>query len=336
MIIAEDRSIIDTCDPCRPAKAREMKNDKRQPGSSPRALEVIMNASSGPTGKEKTRDEVTDRFSKHGVDARISLANSGEELVELAQRAAKSDATTIVAGGGDGTINAVASTLVDTDKTLGVLPLGTLNHFAKDLRIPPDLEGAVQNITANKVVRVDVGEVNGHIFLNNSSLGLYPSIVHEREQKQKLGHGKWPAFVWAAFSVMRRYPFIDVRLNVDGEEISSRTPFVFIGNNEYEMESFNIGGRARLDAGQLSLYFSHRTRRLGLVALGLRALLARVEKTEEFVAMLTTEVSIETRRSRIRVATDGEVIMMQPPLRYRVRPGALNVIVPARDSDGKS
>lgn len=313
-----------------------MKGEKAQPQRAPRMVEVILNASSGATGREETRDQLADLFSKSGVDARISLARSGEELVELAKRAADGDADTIVAGGGDGTINAVASTLIDTGKTLGVLPLGTLNHFAKDLRIPLDLQGAVDTIVANHVVPVDVGEVNGHIFLNNSSLGLYPSLVHEREQKQQLGHGKWPAFVWAAFSVMRRYPFIDVRLSVDGKEISSRTPFVFIGNNEYEMENFNIGGRARLDAGQLSLYFSHRTRRLGLVALGLRALVARVEKAEQFVVMLAAEFSIETRRRRIRVATDGEVMMMQPPLRYRVRPGALNVIVPARDSVGGS
>jgi YegS/Rv2252/BmrU family lipid kinase len=309
-----------------------MKDEKQQREEAPRALEVIINASSGATGKEEVRDKLADLFSQSGLEARISLAKSGAQLIELARRAADSDAATIIAGGGDGTINAVASTLIDKGKTLGVLPLGTLNHFAKDLKIPLDLEGAARTIIANHVVKVDVGEVNGQIFLNNSSLGLYPHLVHQREQKQRLGHGKWPAFIWAAFSVLRRYPFVDVRLNADGREISSRTPFVFIGNNEYEMENFNIGGRARLDAGQLSLYFSHRTRRLGLVGLALRALLARVEKAEEFVAMRATEVSIETRRSRIRVATDGEVMMMQPPLRYRSRPGALNVIVPERDS----
>jgi YegS/Rv2252/BmrU family lipid kinase len=312
----------------------KMNDEKRQRDDTPRAVEVIINAGSGTSSKEEARDQLAELFQQGGIEARISLARSGESLVELARRAVRGDAATIVAGGGDGTINAVASTLIDTDKTLGVLPLGTLNHFAKDLKIPLDLEGAARTIIANHAVQVDVGEVNGQIFLNNSSLGLYPSLVHKREQRQRLGHGKWPAFIWAAFSVMRRYPFLDVRLNADGREFSSRTPFVFVGNNEYEMESFNIGGRARLDAGQLSLYFSHRTRRLGLVRLALRALLGRVEKAEEFVAMSTTEVSIETRRSRIRVATDGEVTMMRPPLRYCVRPGALRVIVPERDAVG--
>ena len=264
---------------------------------------------------------------------RASRSSRAEKAwLKLARRAVHGDAATIVAGGGDGTVNAVASTLIGTDKALGVLPLGTFNHFAKDLKIPLDLIAAARTVIANHTIQVDVGDVNGHIFINNSSLGLYPSLVRKREQRQRLGHGKWPAFVWAAFSVMRRYPFIDVRLNADGREISTRTPFVFIGNNEYEMESFNIGRRARLDAGQLSLYFSHRTGRLGLVVLGLRALLGRVDRTKEFVAMATTEVSIETKRSRIRVSTDGEVTMMHPPLHYRLRPGALRVIVPSRDS----
>jgi YegS/Rv2252/BmrU family lipid kinase len=311
-----------------------MNDEKRQRDDTPRAVEVIINARSGTSSKEEVRERLAELFQQNGIEARISLARNGESLAELARRAVHGDAGTVVAGGGDGTINAVASTLIDTDKTLGVLPLGTLNHFAKDLKIPLDLEGAAGTIIANHAVQVDVGEVNGQIFLNNSSLGLYPSLVHKREQRQRLGYGKWPAFIWAAFSVMRRYPFLDVRLNADGKEFSSRTPFVFVGNNKYEMESFNIGTRARLDAGQLSLYFSHRTRRLGLVRLAFRALLGRVEKADEFVAMSTTEVSIETRRSRIRVATDGEVTIMRPPLRYRVRPGALRVIVPERDSVG--
>lgn len=311
-----------------------MQDAEQQQNDTARAVEVIINAGSGASGKEAARERLVELFGASGIEARVWLAKTGDDLLELARRAARGDAATIVAGGGDGTINAVASKVIDTDKTLGILPLGTLNHFAKDLKIPLDLEGAARTIIEDHSVRVDVGEVNGRIFLNNSSLGLYPSIVHQREQKQKLGHGKWPALIWAAFSVIRRYPFLDVRLNADGKEFSSRTPFVFIGNNEYDMEGFNIGGRNRLDAGQLSLYFSYRTGRLGLLGLGLRALLRRLPKAGDFVAMCTTEVSIKTPRKRIRVSTDGEVTMMQPPLRYRVRPGGLRVHVPVPDLAG--
>ena len=105
-----------------------------------------------------------------------------------------------MAGGGDGTVNTVASAVIDTDKTFGVLPLGTLNHFAKDLHIPLDLEAAARTIIAGHTTQVDVGEVNDEIFLNNSSLGLYPRLVQKRKKKQRLGSRKWAAFFWAAIS----------------------------------------------------------------------------------------------------------------------------------------
>jgi diacylglycerol kinase family enzyme len=267
-------------------------------------------------------------FVANGIDARISLAPTGAKVVELAQQAARTDVDAIVAGGGDGTINSVASAAVESGKTMGVLPFGTMNHFAKDLHLPLDLEGAIQTIVAGQVIKVDVGEVNGRIFVNNSSLGLYPSIVREREKQQRLGWGKWPAYVWAAFAVLRRYPFLDIRLSVDEKEFVTRAPFVFIGNNEYEMETLNVGGRACLDAGDLSLYMSDRTSRLGLIRLALRALFGGLRQEKDFIALCTKEIWIGTRHKRVRVALDGEVLVMEPPLHYRVRPRALRVLAP--------
>jgi len=313
-----------------------MKEANRQKDEMPLPVDIIINLNSGATEKEEARRLLADVFAASGIEARISLADTGAEVVALARRAALSDAQTIVAGGGDGTISAVASALIGTNKALGVLPLGTLNHFARDLGIPLKLEAAARTIVAGHAIRIDVGEVNERIFLNNSSLGLYPSIVHHRDKQQRLGHGKWPAFLWAAFTVLRRYPFLDVRLSADGKELKSRTPFVFIGNNEYEMESFKIGGRACLNAGHLSLYVSHRTGRLGLLRLALRALLRRLQGADDFVALCSSEIWIETRRRRMRVSTDGEVVVMQSPLHYRVRPGALRVIVPeAREAEAE-
>ncbi len=296
-------------------------------------VEVILNASAGADDKEKTHELIAAAFKSNGLDARIRLAQSGAEIVTFAERAAADAACIlVVAGGGDGTINAVASHLVDTGKTLGVLPLGTLNHFAKDLHIPLDVESAVRNIVEGHTASIDVGEVNGKVFINNSSLGLYPNIVRRRErQQERLGRGKWPAFIWAALSVLRLYPFMRVRLSVDGQGFDRKTPFVFVGNNEYQMESFNIGARSCLDAGHLSLYVTHRTGRLGLVLLALRALLGRLREAKDFDFLCAKEIWIETRRpKRMRVATDGEVTVMQTPLHYRVRPGALRVIVPKR------
>ena len=289
---------------------------------------VIISLASGSGNKEEISGKISEIFDAHGVAVDISLAQNGDEVADLARSASHDHWNTIVAGGGDGTINSVASTLVDTEKALGILPLGTLNHFARDLRLPNDLEGAVRSIAVGRVSNVDVGEVNGRIFWNNSSLGLYPIIVREREKKERLGSSKWPAFVWAALTALRRYPFLDVRLNADGKAFRRRTPFVFIGNNEYVMESLNIGMRDRLDDGLLSIYITNRTGRWGLVRLALRALLGRLKNDKDFLAMQASEVTIETKHKRLRVAFDGEVDVMAGPLHYRIRPGALRVIVP--------
>jgi diacylglycerol kinase family enzyme len=157
---------------------------------------------------------------------------------------------------------------------------------------------------------------------------LYPIIVREREKQQRLGSGKWPAFIWAAITALRRYPFLDVRLNVEGQQFARRTPFVFVGNNQYIMEQLNIGVRDCLDKGELSLYMTHRTGRWGLARLALRALLGHLREEKDFLAMCTREVKITTRHKRLRVARDGEVDILETPLNYRVLPGALNVIVP--------
>ena len=295
---------------------------------------VIINTGSGTDDKEEARERLTAFFKSQNCDASIHCARDGGELILLTQRAVEEGAQIIVAGGGDGTINAVAQEVVATNHTLGVLPLGTFNHFAKDLHIPLDLEEAARVCLEGRTARVDVGEVNGRMFLNNSSLGLYPSIVREREKLQeRLGHGKFRAFIWAALTVLRRYPFLTIRLSTDEREMLRRTPFLFIGNNEYEMENFNIGSRACLDRGLLSMYIAHSTGRLGLLRLGWRAFFGGLRDEEDFDALCTKEIWIETRRRRLRVATDGEVTIMQSPLHYRVRPGALRVRVPKVTSD---
>ena len=182
-------------------------------------------------------------------------------------------------------------------------------------------------------MQIDVGEVNGRIFLNNSSLGLYPSLVHHRErQQQRLGRGKWTAFAWAALLVLRRYPSLSVRVRVDGIDLVRRTPLVFVGNNIYKMEGLNIGVREQLAAGTLSLYIPRRPGRLGLIRIALRALFGRLRAVNDFDALLAMEFQIETRRKQVRVATDGEVNRMATPLHYRIRAGALRVMVPRAGS----
>lgn len=298
--------------------------------SSTAPIPVIINAASGAGHTSQWSAQLTDKFAKHGLQVAVTLAANGAEILAAARSAVSNGATLVVAGGGDGTINAVASQLIGHAVTLGVLPLGTLNHFARDLHIPVELDEAVRNIAASHRIKVDVAEVSGKIFLNNSSLGLYPDLVHRREvQQRRLGRSKWHAFFWAMVAVLRRYPFLHVTIRVKGQEHKRRTPFVFIGNNSYVMEGFDIGKRARLDAGNLSLYTSQRTSRIGLLWLMCNALLGRLRQVKDFDAAEVTEVLIETRHKELRVSTDGEVNRMSTPLRYRILPAALEVIAPA-------
>ena len=270
-----------------------------------------------------------------GVDSIASggpviLISDATEIEPAVMRALGMGCATIVAGGGDGTLNAVASHLVGTGTRFGILPLGTLNHFAKDLGIPLEPAEALQTIATGRVMAVDVGEVNGHYFLNNSSLGLYPDIVRDRtRQQRRLGRGKWVAFMWAVWGALRRSPFLKVRLVVDGKEAQHRTPFVFVGNNAYRMEGFQIGSRAGLTDGVLSVYVADGARRWRLVALGLRALFGRLRQAREFREYLASELRVETPHRRLRVATDGEVRKMDSPFVYRIHAGGLKVIVPA-------
>ena len=288
---------------------------------------VILNANSGNGNDEALSRRVHDLFAAADMPAEVALARGAQEISAKIAHAIAMNSDVIVAGGGDGTVSLVAAALVDREIALGVLPLGTLNHFAKDLRLPMNLDAAVQQIVAGVRLKVDVGEVNGRIFVNNSSLGLYPDIVRDRElQQRRLGRSKWLAFFWAAVAALRRYPFLSVGLIVQGSEHRRRTPFVFIGNNEYRMQGFALGGRECLSAGRLSLYTAQHPGRLRLVQFALRALAGRLKQARDFDLMVTTELVVESRKQHLRVATDGEVTVLRPPLRYRIRPASLTVL----------
>lgn len=293
-------------------------------------VKVIINRGSGSDDNtDETKIEIEDLFASHEIEAEVLVAENGAEIVEFAEKAAKSDAEIIVAGGGDGTISAVAAKLVGTEKTLGVLPLGTLNHFSKDLNIPKKLADAIKVIAENNVKKIDAGEVNGQIFINNSSIGLYPKIVKDREnQQESLGRGKWSAAFWAALKILRRHPFLTVKLKNENGERVIKTPFVFVGNGAYQMDFFNIGKRDEISDGKLSVYFLHKSGRKSLFLLILRTLFGKLRQAKDFEEISIEEITIETRKKQMLVAFDGEIEIFETPLRYCIHPKALKVIAP--------
>ena len=290
---------------------------------------VILNVSAGSADADEVRKRIDSVFSSSAFAVRVEVARDGRHILELARAAVWGGARAVVAGGGDGTINAVASVLVGTGTPLGILPVGTLNHFAKDAGIPLDLEEAARTIVNGTVRPVDAGEVNGRIFLNNSSLGIYPEIVLIREHLERMGSSRWVGILRATIHGLRRYPMITVRLNVDGHALHRKTPFVFAGNNVYKMEGLSLGSREKLSEGVLCLCVAHRTGRLGLVRLALHAVRGRLSEARDFDMLVAKTITVETPYKRVRVAVDGEIVQMEPPLNYKIRGAALRIIVPA-------
>jgi len=296
---------------------------------TPTHVTVFWNPAAG-SARPGLEAHVAALFRAAGCDADLVPLEKGQD-VAAAARAASARAEIVVAAGGDGTVNRVAAGLMGTAAILAVLPIGTLNHFAKDLRIPLDIDAAVATIVARRIGHVDVGQVNDHVFVNNSSIGIYPSIVDVREELRRQGHPKWSAMVLATIRVLGRYRGMRIKVEADGRQLSWRTPFVFVGNNAYDVEGIRLGGRTRLDEGRLYLYVAPRVRSRDLPLLLVKALFGRVRHSGEFEIVSAVELRVGTAGGpTIRVAFDGEVARLTPPLLYRSYPNALRVIV-ARD-----
>jgi diacylglycerol kinase family enzyme len=293
---------------------------------------VILNRGAGSaaaTECDQKAAQIRAAFAAVSVEADVHLC-AGEDLVATARRAAGSGVDAVVAAGGDGTVSAVASALLGGDVALAVLPLGTLNHFAKDLGMPLDLEGAAAAIAAGRLGRLDAGEVNGRSFVNNSSIGLYPEIVTSRdEQRRTVGRSKWWAMAIAAARVLRRFPLLRVRVATPEREVVSTTPFVFIGNNDYETGALSLGKRQRLDGGHLALYMVRCRGRFHMFWLMVRAVMQRLEAVRDFDYQNVDQLVVQLHgHRRLRVSLDGEVVDLQSPLHYRIRAGALPVFLP--------
>ncbi len=291
---------------------------------------VLLNAKAGQLDRkvcEERAREIVDACRSHGIDATATLCEPAR-LTETARKLAREGGVEgVIAAGGDGTVSAIAAGLVDTDVVLGVVPLGTLNHFSKDLGIR-DLETAIEAIASGNTARIDVGEVNGRVFINNSSIGLYPeAVVHRDVERRTHKRGKWPAMARAAIRILLRFPLLHVAIGLAGKVFSARTPFVFVGNNEYETGVTNLGSRKRIDRGTLGVYTVRATSRLKMFWLVLRQIFSR-DTPPDFEVHAVDRADIVTNKRHLRVALDGEVVRMSPPLHYRARPGALRVFAP--------
>lgn len=294
------------------------------------AVTVLLNRGGGAVAADGgIAGKVADALKQAGVDADIEVVDGGECEVRCRAVAERGDPLLIV-GGGDGTISAAASALAGSETRLGILALGTLNHFARDLQIPTDLGEAARLIASGSERRVDVGEMNGRVFINNSAIGLYPLMVIDRDlQRKRLGRSKRLAMIVASLRTLLRFNHHRLTLTVNEEEQARvDTPLLFVGNNEYRVDIGAAGQRERVDRGELSVLVMRRKTRAGLITASIRALLDRARADDMVQIDGVERLRVASHRSQLAVSLDGEVVSAQPPLDYKMRKRALRIIAP--------
>ncbi len=299
-------------------------------------IDVVLNSSAGsllgtPMEEHVATIETAFEAAGHRV---LCVHAPAADIRSAIEKASHGNADAIIVGGGDGTIATAVHVLAGTQKILGVLPLGTMNLLARDLGLPLLLSEAVAALADGTVDSIDVAEVNGLPFLNNSVIGFYARMVQERERQRGVNNlRKWPAMIVAGFKTLANPPLMEVVLELEDGVRRVRTPVLAVANNVYDEGFGPILHRSQLSAGTLAIYVAKHRTRTRLIRLGLGFLTGLWLRDPELEVHLARECTVYSRRSTLRIANDGEVQRLTTPLHYRIRPGALRVLRPARPDE---
>jgi diacylglycerol kinase family enzyme len=295
---------------------------------------VLVNGEGGAAAAagDKLAARLAQAFDATEVSADIRILAAAE--IADAIRGAAASGGRIVIAGGDGTANGAAQILVGSDAELALLPLGTLNHLARDLGIPNDLEAAAQLAAHGRPAAIDIGRVNDHVFVNNASIGVYPSMVRKREKAQRQSAlPKWLAAFPASWEALSRLHHHRLRIDMGEGERPLVTPLLFVGNNAYSLDAGSLGSRETLRDGRLSVYAVAGRSRLSLIWFALRALVGRIDRRTDFVALgQCRELTVRSPSGSIEIALDGEVRRLASPLRFEILPAALRVVAPPAEA----
>lgn len=300
-------------------------------------LFIIMNRSSGASGKDEVREAVEQVLTEAGRRFRfvpVEPDNVVKACVEAA-RQARACGGVVVASGGDGTINAAAQAALTHDCPLGLIAQGTFNLFARDLGLPLDAAEATRALLRAQPEPVQVCLVNERVFLVNASVGLYPKLLADREEvKQKLGRRRWIAMLSALKSLLEWRSRLSLDAEMDGELTKLRTASVFLCNNRVQLARVGIQDFVveQVGAGRMAcllLPMMPWWSKLGMVAAAAFGRLGDQRSLQSFPLRSLTVGSRNARR--LRVATDGEVQWMQTPVRFTVAPQPLYVMLPPEE-----
>jgi diacylglycerol kinase family enzyme len=232
-----------------------------------------------------------------------------------------------IAAGGDGTIHHVLQGLVHTDAALAVLPIGTYNHFARDLGLPLDWREALRIACEGTTLQIDTARANERSFVNNLSIGLYPELVARREEHGR-DYPRWKARLYALYSTARKYPHVTLTMESEVRQELVRTPVFMVSNGAYDLTRIGIDApRATLTEGLMSVYWLPRIPRWQLTTFVARFLAGRVRGTPGFRSYQTRRLRITSRHALLKVGMDGELFTMQTPIVITIAPASLLVKV---------
>jgi diacylglycerol kinase family enzyme len=297
---------------------------------------IVFNAGSGNRDAQEEKQIMARIFEEGGRDFEFFETGRSEPIDLLARRVvdlAKARQGVVVAAGGDGTLNAVANAVLGKGCPFGVLPQGTFNYFGREHAIPLETDKAARALLGARMWPVQVGKVNGRLFLVNASVGLYPQILEDREAwKQQWGRSRFVALLSGMASVLQARHQLPLRIESEEHTASFRTPTLFVGNNRLQLVRAGIDDQ-HADAvarGQLTGIAVRPIGTLALLGLLVRGLLGRLGDASNVQSFTFRRLSVMPKgMRRIKVATDGEVVWMQTPLVFEVAPEPLLLLVPA-------
>lgn len=297
-------------------------------------LALVINRSAGTFRRlplDTTVAAIVAALAEAGHVVRTDIVGRRELARTLSALADSPDLDAVVVGGGDGTILTAVVAGLGERLPLGILPLGTLNLFARDLGLPLDPVEAARVLAGATIHDIDLAEVNGLPFAIWASMGMHPWVVRRRDHMQRGGMRKGRAMLLAALKAFRRFPLIDVTLSLPDGTVSVATPMLFITNNPWRDEPLPLS-REALDTGRLEIHVAACSGRLSLLWLFFEAVLGHWRASPRLRTYSAEAVRVTSRKRRMMVSLDGEVTVMNAPLVFRARPKGLRVLMPAAET----
>jgi diacylglycerol kinase family enzyme len=293
-------------------------------------LRLVLNRNAGTLRSgdpEAIAEELAGVFRAHGHEVRLDLLDGREAVAAVTRICEEKDCDVVVVGGGDGTISAAAAAAAKSGHTLGILPLGTMNLFARSLHIPLRPAEAAEALATAEKVDVDIGEVNGRYFTHHVTLGLHPRMIRMREKIDYASRlGKLWASTQAWWMVVRHPPRLDVSVTADGETFRRRTAAVLISNNPLGEGHLPYADDPR--QGRLGIYIAKSRRWQDLTQLAAQMILGDIARNSLLERRQAREVGIAVAGQTVRASVDGEIVSLETPLTCTLHHGGLSVLRP--------